>query len=119
MVMFKFSSSLLLFICSEVTVRFPQNLTVLESDGEISFSLFIAEQYDAEICITLQAKILTGVLDGNVVAATGEFIHGYLLNKLCITSIWSFILILCVLFVHVWGEYMCVGVIISFCTSIN
>ena len=72
MVMFTFSSSLLLFICSEVTVRFPQNLTVLESDGEISFSLSIAEQYDGEICIGLQTKSVMGVLDGNVVAATGE-----------------------------------------------
>ena len=58
-----------------MTIRFPQNLTVLESDGEISFSLSIAEQYDGEICNTLQTKSIMGVLDGNVVAATGEVVH--------------------------------------------
>ena len=56
-------------------MRFPQNLTVLESDGEISFSLFIAEQYDGEICFTLQTSVIMDVLDGNVNAAKGEFVH--------------------------------------------
>ena len=61
-----------------MTVRFPQNLTVLESDGEISFSLSIAEQYDAVIYFTLQTRVIMGVLDGNVNAATGEFVHRHL-----------------------------------------
>ena len=72
------SSLPLLFICSEVTVRFPQNLTVLESDGEISFSLSIAEEYEEEICFILQTRVIIDILDGNVNAATGKFVHRHL-----------------------------------------
>ena len=78
MVIFTFSSPLLLFICSDVTVCFPQNLTVLESDGEIRFSLSTAEEYDGEICFILQTSVIMDVLDGNVNAATGEFVHRHL-----------------------------------------
>ena len=77
-----------------MTVRFPQNLTVLESDGEISFSLSIAEQYEGEICFILQTRVMMDayILDGNVNAATGKTVHRHI-SIYCTYSISSILYI--------------------------
>jgi hypothetical protein len=71
-----------------LTVRFPPNLTVLESDGEISFSLMTEDQYEGDLCLfTLQTREIAEELNGNINSATaGEDFMAVGTTEICFRS---------------------------------
>jgi hypothetical protein len=55
------------------TIQFPPNLTVLESDGELTFALLIEQEYEKEICVFVEAKTAsTDQLSGDRQPATAN-----------------------------------------------
>ena len=84
---------------SDATIQFPPNLTVLESDGELTFALLIEQEYEKEICVFVEAKTAsTDQLSGDRQPATGNF-TGALDNCIIITN--CTLLMDCVLYVYI------------------
>ena len=57
----------------EVTVTFPEDLSVIESKSQLSKELSVQGEYDVQFCVQIESRMNTDIIDALTVA-TGSYI---------------------------------------------